>query len=81
MMNRMESDTPEVISNNIAIVGCGYWGQNLIRNFAALGALHTICDSNPETLNRLKQSYPTVNKETCYEEVLASEETFEVIDE
>ena len=29
---------------NVACVGAGYWGKNLIRNFNSLGALHTICD-------------------------------------
>lgn len=28
----------------IAVVGCGYWGKNLVRNFAQLGALQLICD-------------------------------------
>jgi UDP-2-acetamido-3-amino-2,3-dideoxy-glucuronate N-acetyltransferase len=29
---------------NIAVVGGGYWGKNLVRNFTWLGALHDICD-------------------------------------
>lgn len=28
----------------IAIIGCGYWGKNLVRNFHALGALSSVCD-------------------------------------
>jgi predicted dehydrogenase/acetyltransferase-like isoleucine patch superfamily enzyme len=28
----------------IAVIGCGYWGKNLVRNFADLGALAAICD-------------------------------------
>jgi len=31
---------------NIAVIGVGYWGKNLVRNFAQLGVLHTICDSD-----------------------------------
>ena len=31
-------------------MGCGYWGTNLIRNFADLGALHQICDIDSERL-------------------------------
>lgn len=34
---------------NVAVVGCGYWGKNLARNFAQLGALKAIVDPNPET--------------------------------
>ena len=28
----------------VAVIGCGYWGKNLVRNFAELGVLHTVCD-------------------------------------
>ena len=30
----------------VAVVGCGYWGKNLVRNFAQLGALSAICEPN-----------------------------------
>src|ERR1041384_5666547 len=33
-------------AQNIAVVGMGYWGKNLVRNFYELGALAMICDSN-----------------------------------
>jgi predicted dehydrogenase len=29
---------------NVALIGCGYWGKNLARNFAQLGVLSLICD-------------------------------------
>lgn len=75
----MKSNMPKVVPENIAVIGCGYWGQNLIRNFAELGALHTICDSNPEALNRPEQLYPNINKETKFERVLASRDIRGVI--
>jgi len=28
----------------IAVLGCGYWGKNLVRNFHALGVLELVCD-------------------------------------
>lgn len=28
----------------VAVVGCGHWGKNLVRNISALGALAAICD-------------------------------------
>ncbi len=31
----------------VAVVGCGYWGRNLVRNFQALGALRTVADPAP----------------------------------
>ncbi len=54
------------ISNNlpgVAVIGCGYWGKNLIRNFQELGALKLICDKNEFDLNRFQETYPEV--ETC----------------
>lgn len=30
---------------NVAVIGCGYWGKNLVRNFAQLGALRMVCDA------------------------------------
>jgi predicted dehydrogenase len=32
----------------VAVLGCGYWGRNLVRNFQALGVLATVCDSTAE---------------------------------
>jgi len=59
---------------NIAVVGCGYWGKNLVRNFAELGALHTICDSDPEKLRQFQSLYPSVKTETDYHHVLQNKE-------
>ncbi len=44
----------------VAVAGSGFWGKNLVRNFAQLGALHTICDTEPETLAGFGASYPEV---------------------
>ena len=32
----------------VAVIGCGHWGKNLVRNFAELGALVAISDPNTE---------------------------------
>src|SRR6185312_16314822 len=37
----------------VAVIGAGYWGKNLVRNFAALGALAAIVDSNAETAAKM----------------------------
>lgn len=34
------------MSSNIAVVGCGYWGKNLVRVFSELGVLHCVCDTD-----------------------------------
>ncbi|MFC1869111.1 Gfo/Idh/MocA family oxidoreductase [Thermodesulfobacteriota bacterium] len=48
---------------NIAIIGSGYWGKNLVRNYNQLGALKLICDKNETLLTRFREQYPEV--ETC----------------
>jgi len=45
----------------IAIVGCGYWGRNLVRNFYELGHLETICDTEQSTLDEMIKDFPGVN--------------------
>jgi len=47
-------------SVTIAVVGAGYWGKNLVRNFYDLKALKTICDSNTESLKRFERQYQGV---------------------
>lgn len=32
---------------NVAVIGCGYWGKNLVRNFNQLNALAMVCDATP----------------------------------
>ena len=60
------------MSQNIAVIGCGYWGKNLVRNFAELGALHTICDTDSHNLASLKSLYPDINTEPDYHKVLSN---------
>ena len=55
---------------NVAVVGCGYWGKNLVRNFAGLRVLRTICDRNQAALEAQCQLYPEVGHTGELEEVL-----------
>lgn len=41
----------------VAQVGCGYWGKNLARNFAELGALHAVVDDNRETAEKMAREH------------------------
>jgi predicted dehydrogenase/acetyltransferase-like isoleucine patch superfamily enzyme len=41
----------------VAAVGCGYWGKNLVRNFADLGALVAINDPDPAVATAISQQY------------------------
>ena len=45
---------------NIGVIGCGYWGPNLLRNFHGLAGanISCVCDLNPERLKFTKSKYP-----------------------
>lgn len=58
------------MEKKVAVIGCGYWGKNLVRNIAAIGALNTICDKDPDVLDSLKASYPAANFKANFEDVL-----------
>ncbi len=59
---------------NVAVLGCGYWGPNLIRNFLKLprARLALCCDLNPATLEKVRRQYPGVETTTDPGQVLAN---------
>ena len=58
----------------VAVVGCGLWGRNIVRNFYNLKALHSVCDLDIENLNMIKELYDDVNTTRNFEEVLNNPE-------
>ena len=44
----------------IAVIGAGYWGKNLVRNFHQLGVLEAICDANASIRKQMTSNYPDV---------------------
>ncbi len=56
---------------DLALVGAGYWGRNLARNFHAIGSMHTICDSSESILDTYGDEYRGIQKTTAFDDVLA----------
>jgi predicted dehydrogenase len=58
----------------IGVVGYGYWGPNIVRNFhAATDARVTVvCDQRTESLKRAQQAFPGVDVTTEVDKVLTS---------
>src|ERR1044071_8018372 len=56
----------------VGVVGCGYWGPNLVRNFRSLPdcSLKMMCDISENRLDHLKSLYPEVNGETDFSHML-----------
>lgn len=60
------------MNKNIAVVGGGYWGKNLIRNFHQLGALRVVCDANRDVLAAHARQFPGVEPAESFAAVLAN---------
>lgn len=47
---------------NVAVIGLGYWGPNLVRNLGELPEvnLKTVCDLSSERLDKIQKRYPWV---------------------
>lgn len=57
---------------NVGVVGCGYWGPNLIRNFRSLSDcnLKLMCDRDQQRLKHMKLLYPEVEAHTDFDHLL-----------
>ena len=49
-----------MIHTKIAVVGCGYWGQNLVRKFFELGVLSAICDTSLQQAEKIAALYGNI---------------------
>ena len=56
----------------VGVVGCGYWGPNLVRNFRALPDCHLkmMCDTQEHRTAHLKSLYPEVQVTNDYAHML-----------
>jgi UDP-2-acetamido-3-amino-2,3-dideoxy-glucuronate N-acetyltransferase len=59
---------------SIAVVGSGYWGKNLVRNYHQLGALNLICDKSKSTLTAFHNQYTGIDTCVAFSEVLNRED-------
>jgi predicted dehydrogenase len=55
-----------------AIIGFGYWGPNLVRNFANVAGcqVHTVADLSQDRLAVAQSLYPTIHTTTQIQEVI-----------
>ena len=58
---------------SIGVVGCGYWGPNLLRNFAENDSaeLRWICDTDEARLAAMGRRYPAAQAASDYQKLLA----------
>ncbi len=65
----------------VGVVGCGYWGPNLIRNFIGLkdSTVRMCTDLSQDRLNHMKALYPSINTTTDFGAVIADPEIDAVV--
>lgn len=66
-------------SDNIALIGAGYWGKNLLRVFNQLGVLKIICDIDKKLLEDKKNEYPDLLTTTNFEAILKDKDIKAVV--
>lgn len=61
---------------NIAVVGCGYWGPNLIRNFNSLAGCNVkiACDLDKSRLDHMQSLYPAIHTTAAFDDVINDKE-------
>ena len=66
---------------HVGVIGCGYWGPNLIRNFTQIqeSTVSMACDLNPDRLAAVKAGYPSIEVTQDYMDVLKSQEVEAVV--
>ncbi len=57
----------------VAVVGCGYWGKNLVRNFARLDAVAMVCDPTEAGRAKGRELAPGAAVVADFEDVLAAD--------
>lgn len=59
----------------VGVIGAGYWGPNLIRNFDEIpeADLHMVCDLKDDRLEHIRQRYPGVRTTQQLSELLESD--------
>jgi len=66
-------------SPSVAIIGCGYWGQNLVRNFHQLGALKVVCDTEEAARAKAREIAPGIAVLNDYETVFSRDDIQAVV--
>ena len=59
------------IMSGIAVVGCGHWGKNLVRNFSELGVLRYVCDVDCHRVDTVAREYGVAA--VSFDDVLTSD--------
>ena len=62
----LRKDRPQV-----AVIGAGYWGRNLVRDFYRLGAVRAVADDHAPALQKILAEHPGIEPAASFEAALA----------
>src|SRR2546423_13267322 len=70
-----------IFMTTVGVIGCGYWGPNLIRNFVEneRASLRWICDVDAHRLREFGRRYPFARTTTDHRQMLADAELDAVV--
>src|SRR2546421_2040419 len=65
----------------VGVVGCGYWGPNLVRNLKQSSDCHLnlLCDVSEQRLSHMRRLYPDLNTTTNFQDLLNDREIEAVV--
>ena len=58
----------------IAVIGCGLWGRNIVRNFYNLNVLEIVCDLDDDNIAKVKEMYPNLKVTKDFNEIINNPE-------
>ncbi len=61
---------------NVGVIGYGYWGPNIVRNFTQIKEtkVSCICDQSPDRINQAQESFPFINTSTNEDDIFSSDD-------
>ena len=58
----------------IAVIGCGVWGRNIVRNFYNLNVLEIVCDLDESNLQKVREQYAGVKTTNDFNDIINNPE-------
>ena len=62
------------MTQRVAVIGCGVWGRNIVRNFYNLNVLDTVCDIDEDNLQKVTEQYPGVKVTKDFHDIINNKE-------
>ncbi len=58
----------------IAVIGCGLWGRNIVRNFYNLNVLEMVCDIDDDNISKINEMYPNLKVTKDFNDIINNPE-------